>query len=52
VRVIDVPASLGPYGGADVSLQGPPLTPGGPRVPVSAALRYEVSLEEVSPSYM
>ena len=52
VRVIDVPAALGPYAGADASLAGPPLTPGGPRLPVAAALRYEVSLEEVSPSYI
>ena len=51
-RVIDVPAALGPYAGADPSLQGPPLAPGMPRLPVAAALRYEVTLEEVSPSYI
>ena len=51
-RAVTVPAELGPYAGADASLAGPPLAPGGPRVPVSAALRYEVTLEEVSPSYI
>lgn len=51
-RDITVPAELGPYAGADPSLAGPPLAPGAPRVPVAAALRYEVSLEEVSTSYL
>ena len=47
-RVIDLPAQSGPYLGA----AGPPLAPGAPPLPAGAAVRYEVSLEEVSPAYM
>jgi hypothetical protein len=48
VRVLDLPPGLGPYLGAP----GAPLSPGGAPLAEGAALRYTVTLEEVSPAYM